>query len=55
MDDFLAKRFNRDLIKIAMAWYGERRAKQVSTFAMHDERGHVTRLSLETTVATGSW
>lgn len=55
LDGFLAKRFNEDLIKVAMAWYGKRRAKQMPTFAMQDERGLVTRLSLAATVATSSW
>jgi hypothetical protein len=55
LDGFLAKRFNADLIKIAMACYGKRRAKQAPTFAMQDEKGRVTRLSLAATVATSSW
>ena len=55
LDGFLAKRFNEDLIKVAMAWYGKRRAKQMPSFAMQDENGRVTRLSLAATVATSSW
>lgn len=55
LDGFLAKRVNEDLIKIAMAWYGKRRAKQAPTFAMRDEEGRMTRLSLAANVATGSW
>ncbi|MGO4560112.1 DUF2026 family protein [Mesorhizobium sp. 2RAF21] len=55
LDGFLAKPFNGDLIKIAMAWYGKRRARQVPTFAMQDEKGRVARLSLAASVATGSW
>lgn len=55
LDGFLAKRFNEDLIEVAMAWYGKRRAKQMPTFAMQDEKGRVSRLSFAATVANGSW
>lgn len=37
------------------AWYGNHRSKQASSFAMRDEKGAVSRLSLPATIALGSW
>lgn len=55
LDSFLGKQVNADLLKVAIAWYGNRRGKQSPAFSMADEKGQVTRLSLPTTIATGSW
>lgn len=55
LDSFLGKRANADLLQIAIAWYGNRRGKQSPSFAMTDEKGRTTRLSLADTVATSSW
>lgn len=55
LDNFLGKQINADLIKVAAAWYGNRRARQEPTFAMSDGQGRVTHLSLATTVANGAW
>lgn len=55
LDNFLGKRVNADLIQVAAAWYGKRRAKQPPTFVMGDENGRMTQLSLATTVAIGAW
>ena len=55
LDNFLARPVNADLLQIAIAWYGKRRGKQATSFAMADERGRPIRLSLADTAATGSW
>ena len=55
LDNFLGRPMNADLIQVAAAWYGNRRARQAPTFAMSDEKGGTTRLSLATTVASGAW
>ncbi|MCA1367176.1 DUF2026 family protein [Bradyrhizobium sp. BRP14] len=55
LDNFLGKRVNADLLKIAVAWYGKHSGKQTPSFAMVDEKGRPTRLSLADTVAMGSW
>lgn len=55
LDGFLGKQVNEDLLRIAMAWYGRRRAKQAPNFAMQNEKGQVVRLSLATRVANGAW
>ncbi len=55
LDGFLGKQVNADLLQVAIGWFGNRRGKQPSSFSMRDEKGRVTRLSLPTTIATGSW
>lgn len=55
LDNFLGRQMNADLIDVAVAWYGNRHAKQAPTFVMSDEKGRMTRLSLATNVATGAW
>lgn len=55
LDNFLRRPVNADLLQVAIAWYGKRSGKQASSFAMADEKGRPTRLSLADTIATGSW
>jgi hypothetical protein len=55
LNGFLGRRVNADLLNVAIAWYGKHRSKQASTFAMRDENGEVSRLSLPDTIALGSW
>ncbi|MGO7120892.1 DUF2026 family protein [Rhizobium leguminosarum] len=55
VDNFLAQPVQEDLLRIAMAWYGKRSAKQSPNFAITDNRGEVRRLTLPSTLATGSW
>ncbi|MET3762216.1 hypothetical protein ABIB28_002770 [Sphingomonas sp. UYEF23] len=55
VDHFLGRPINADLIQVATAWYGRRRANQAPTFAMGDKKGSVTRLGLAMTLANGSW
>jgi uncharacterized protein DUF2026 len=55
LDNFLGRPMNADLLEVATAWYGNRRAKQAPTFQMVDDKGGITQLSLATTVANGAW
>ncbi|MGZ2484836.1 hypothetical protein ACVITL_003359 [Rhizobium pisi] len=55
LDGFLGGRVNADLLKVAIAWYGNRTGKQSPSFSMGDEKGRMTRLSLADTIAMGSW
>lgn len=55
VDHFFDRPHNGDLLRVAIAWYGNRRAKQAPTFAMQNDEGRVYELVLPTTVATGAW
>lgn len=55
VDHFFDRPANTDLIQIAIAWFGSRRANQARNFAMRDEKGTATQLTLATTVANGAW
>ncbi|MET3469517.1 hypothetical protein ABIC78_000019 [Novosphingobium sp. 1529] len=54
-DHFFDRQLNADLLNVATAWYGKRRARQAPTFAMADEKGTVTHLALANTTANGAW
>jgi hypothetical protein len=55
VDHFFDRQLNTDLLNVATAWYGKRRARQARTFAMADEKGALTHLALATTIANGAW
>jgi hypothetical protein len=55
LDGFLGRAVTKDLLRIAIAWYGKRTGRQSENFAMSDESGRPTQLSLAKTGAIGSW
>lgn len=55
VDRFCARPHNEDLVRVADAWFGGRRARQQPGFAMIDNRGVVEQLTLAKTTANGAW
>lgn len=54
-DRFLSRPTNTDLLQVADAWYGGRRAKQRPSVRMGSNDGIIRQLTLPPTVARGSW
>lgn len=55
VDNFFKRPANGDLMMVAEAWFGSRRAKQKRSFSMQNDLGEVYELALPATVATGAW